>query len=157
MYTDTTLTPFHFILDYEYDVFLSFADEDRVFVTKNVYIPLKCKGYSIFWHYEHFRPGIGITENIQCAVRMSRRTVFVCTKHFSQSEFCLQELAYCLDVQRREKMRRIIPIVVEEDFCPKELMGFNQIRVRQNCDMNSEEVEAFIVKLNLGMLRKLKG
>jgi len=39
----------------------------------------------------------------------------------------------------------------------KELMGFNQIRVRQNCDMNSEEVEAFIVKLNLGMLRKLKG
>lgn len=52
-------------------------------------------------------------------------------------------------------MRRVIPIVVEEDFCPKELMGFNQIRVRQNCDMNPEEVEAFIVKLNLGMLKKL--
>ena len=76
--------------------------------------------------------------------------MFVCTKHFSQSEFCLQELAYCLDVQRSEKMRRIIPIVIEEVFCPKELMGFNQIRIRQSYDMNPEEVEAFIVKLNLG-------
>ena len=141
---------FIFISDYAFDVFLSFADEDKTFVTNNIYIPLENKGYRVFWHHEHFKPGIEIVENIARAVRVSRRIVFVCTESFGESDFCLQELAYCLDVQRKEKTRRIIPVVVKEEFCPRELMGFNQIRIDQRDDMSAEEVENFIAKLNLG-------
>lgn len=141
---------FIFISDYAFDVFLSFADEDKAFVTNNIYIPLENKGYRVFWHHEHFKPGIEIVENIARAVRVSRRIVFVCTESFGESDFCLQELAYCLDVQRKEKTRRIIPVVVKEEFCPRELMEFNQIRIDQRDDMSAEEVENFIAKLNLG-------
>ena len=135
--------------DYEFDVFLSFAEADKEFTETNIHIPLMNKLYRVFWHYEHFKPGLTIMENIIRAVKLSRRTIFVCSRRFMKSEFCKKEMDYCLRVQEKEHTRRVIPVVLEE-CCPEEFKRFNQIRLSGK-EMDDNEIKQFLLRLKLGM------
>lgn len=130
---------------------MSFAEEEREFVERSLLLPLRQKGYRVFWHHEHFVPGYDIGELIYNGIHSCRRIILVCTVDFSRSRFCLLELRYALAKQRAEGKRCIIPILFEgeEQYCPREIQGMNQIRLR-NQDLGEEEIDALVERLALG-------
>lgn len=141
--------------DFEYDIFLSFADEDRTFATDYLCTPLKQKGYEVFWHYSDFIAGLTIDENIIRATKLCRRVVFVCSEHFHRSEFCQKELKYALHSHYGEykgKYRRVIPVVVQDGECTRELRQLHPIGVTKTTDISKDEIQKLIKKLNLGKL-----
>ena len=138
---------------FEYDVFLSFADEDRSFATTYLYVPLRKKGYNVFWHYNDFIAGVTIDENIIRATKLCRRLIFVCSKHFHTSEFCQKELKYALHSHYSEyngKYRRVIPLVLQDGECTKELQHLHPIVRIKTFNNSKDEAKNLIDRLQLG-------
>lgn len=83
---------------------------------------LEEKGYKILWHHSHFIGGKPITDNINDAVNESRKVIFVFTRNFISSEYCMMELNSTLDRLQRTRTRCMIPIALEdESTVPAEL------------------------------------
>ena len=141
---------------YEFDIFLSFAEEDRGFVERVLYTPLTDESYAVFWHHKHFICGLTVDDNIARATQISRRIIFVCSKHFQCSEFCQKELRIGLHSHYKDRTRRVIPIVLQEEFCPEELQNFSHIRVNTANTSTSAEIEGIIQKLELGKPMQLQ-
>ena len=135
---------------YDYDVFLSFAEEDSNFVERVLYVPLTDKGYCVFWHHQHFICGLPINDNIVRATQISRRIIFVCSEYFQRSTFCQMELKFGLHSHYKDRTRRVIPIVLQEEFCPDELRHFSQIRVNSVHINTSVDIERLVQKIDLG-------
>ena len=69
--------------EYEFDAFLSCADEDMEFITNEVLPKLEDDfGYRCCVHARNFLAGVLIAENINCAIRRSRKTVVIMTHNF---------------------------------------------------------------------------
>lgn len=151
--THTTHTP-SCTDGFKFDVFLSFAEQDRDFVERVLCVPLTDKGYIVFWHHEHFICGYTIDQNIVRATQLSRRIIFVCSEHFQRSTFCQKELKFGLHCHYKDRTRRVIPIVLQEEYCPDDLKHFNQIRVNNMNINTSTEIERLIHRLDLGKIIK---
>ncbi|CAL4115080.1 unnamed protein product, partial [Meganyctiphanes norvegica] len=76
----------------KYDVFIVHAGADRDFVKEHVILPLVNKGYQVAWHEIMFTPGNYIYENIEKAVKNSRRMLVVATEEFSKSHWGIKEI-----------------------------------------------------------------
>ena len=145
MYTDS-------LADFEFDVFLSFADEDKDFVENYLYDPLKRKGFLVFWHHSDFIPGLTISENIIRAVQTSRRVVFVCSEHFHKSDFCQKELKFGVDSHYNKykgRYRRVVPVVIQEGQCPSVLRQLRPINVDSN-KLKASSDQHVVKQLNFG-------
>lgn len=80
-------------LDYDYDAFVSFAEEDRSFVLEELVPMLETeKGLHLNIHCRDFIPGQPIAKNIIDAIQRSRKTVLVLTPEFLASTWCRYEL-----------------------------------------------------------------
>ena len=103
-------------------------------------------------HSRIFTPGKAIIESVQCAVDLSRMVVLICTKHYGTD--LDREVAYCIDTQHNQRMRRIVPVTIEDE-CRLEnpLKSFTQIRIKTR-EMDHLEQTNFIhrLKRDLGML-----
>ena len=73
---------------FEYDVFLSFAEEDKKDVEDGLRHPLEKKGYHVCWHHTDFLAGRQITDNIEGNITASRKTVVVLSSDFYNSPHC---------------------------------------------------------------------
>ena len=147
------ITFFFYLTGFKYDVFLSFAEEDRLFATNCLRVPLRKKGYNVFWHYSDFIAGITIDENIIRATKLCRRVIFVCSEHFHKSEFCQKELKYALHSHYSEyngKYRRVIPLVVQDGECTQELQHLHPILSIKTSDSCKKEAKNLINRLQLG-------
>ena len=76
---------------YQYDVFISYANENYQFVTGELYKKLEAAGLSLCLHQKDFLPGSYIAENILQAIRNSRKVVIILTSEFLQSKWCMYE------------------------------------------------------------------
>ena len=76
---------------YEYDVFLSYANEDYQFATGEMYTKLEEAGLSMCLHQKDFLPGSYIDENILQAIRKSRKTLILLSPSFLESKWCIYE------------------------------------------------------------------
>ena len=76
---------------YQYDVFISYANENYQFVTGELFEKLEAAGLSLCLHQKDFLPGSYIAENILQAIRKSRMTVIILTNEFLQSKWCMYE------------------------------------------------------------------
>ena len=76
---------------YDYDVFISYAEDDYQFVTGEMYNQLEEAGLSVCLHQKDFIPGRAIIENIVHAVRSSKITLIVLSPAFLQSKWCIYE------------------------------------------------------------------
>ena len=76
---------------YQYDVFISYANENYQFVTGELYQKLEAAGLSLCLHQKDFLPGSYIAENILQAIRNSRKVVIILTSEFLQSKWCMYE------------------------------------------------------------------
>lgn len=77
---------------FRFDAFISYADEERLFVFNLVkYLEEECN-LRLCIHHRDFIPGTGIADNITNAIHCSRHTVCFMTSHFLQSHWCMFEL-----------------------------------------------------------------
>ena len=136
---------------YEFDVLLSFAEEDCPFVENSIYHPLRRRGYSVFWHHDDFIPGLSIEDNICRGIQKSRRIILVCTESFMKSAFCAMELHYSMVRQYQVGIRCMIGIIFDEKHCPRGLQGLNYIKLKHGV-LDEDEIETLIDRLALGRL-----
>ncbi|XP_048729998.2 toll-like receptor 4 [Ostrea edulis] len=107
---------------YEYDAFLSFADEDRSFVDKVIEELEKNPDtqFKVCVHYRDFTPGKSISRNIVSAVHSSRKTIVFMSRAYLKSHWCKHEL--CMAMTEENHMdRKVIIMTVLEDIPKKEL------------------------------------
>ncbi|KAK3099518.1 hypothetical protein FSP39_005669 [Pinctada imbricata] len=78
---------------FSFDVFLSYADEDRVFVHSVILKGLESdeNSLSVCCHLRDFTAGRPIAENIADAIFLSRYTVCVLSEHYLNSYWCMYE------------------------------------------------------------------
>jgi len=74
----------------DYDVFLCCSSEDDESVSRAVLDRLEANGYRVCYHYRDFMPGL-ILDNIEAAVKRSKRTVCLLTANFIR-RFALSSL-----------------------------------------------------------------
>ena len=78
---------------YRFDAFVSYADEDIIFVKDKLIQQLEEReGFKLCIHHRDFIPGCSIDENILNGIHYSRKVIFVISNSFLQSRWCLYEV-----------------------------------------------------------------
>ncbi|KAL3852474.1 hypothetical protein ACJMK2_016114 [Sinanodonta woodiana] len=111
---------------YQYDSFISYADEDKPFVYKGILPEIEDKfGLRLCIADRDFTPGVSIPENIIRAISSSRRTIFILSKNFLQSYWCKYELNMAR-IESEKKNRKLVVVVmyikVPNDLLPLDIM-----------------------------------
>ena len=94
----------------------------------------------MLWKYESshglFQPGADIVTDLAKAIHISRKILVVCTKNFSERQAFERDVSFFKDVQKSERKRRLIPLVLEQEY-PKsnQFKEYNQIRVKHRQDL----------------------
>ncbi|XP_052079415.1 toll-like receptor 4 [Mytilus californianus] len=77
---------------YMYGAFVSYADEDRMFVHNTLLQKLEVQnGIQLCLHKRNFLPGNDIATNITSAIHNSRRTLVIVSHNFLKSYWCMFE------------------------------------------------------------------
>nr|XP_011420662.2 toll-like receptor 4 [Crassostrea gigas] len=101
---------------YQFDAFLSFADEDRAFVER-VVSELEENSehhFKVCVHYRDFTPGKSISKNIVSAVHSSIKTIIFISRAYLKSQWCKYELQMAITEERHMDRRLIIMVVLED-------------------------------------------
>ncbi|XP_052072964.1 toll-like receptor 4 [Mytilus californianus] len=109
--------------DFQYDAFVSYADEDETFVHRKFLKKLEDdRNISCCVHKRDFLAGNDIATNITSAIHNSRKTVVILSHHFLQSDWCLFEfnMAKMESIYSRSK-ENIILLVFLEQISSKDL------------------------------------
>uniref|UniRef100_A0A8W8NSE1 TIR domain-containing protein n=1 Tax=Magallana gigas TaxID=29159 RepID=A0A8W8NSE1_MAGGI len=86
---------------YDYDAFVSYADEENDFVIQEMTPELEeVSDLRLCLHERDFTPGISIGENITKAICNSRKVLCVVTENFLCSQWCMYELEMALTDNR---------------------------------------------------------
>ncbi|XLR11471.1 hypothetical protein S83_039409 [Arachis hypogaea] len=84
-----------------YDVFLSFrGEETRATFTSHLYTSLANAGIYVFRDDDEIRRGDRISISLLQAIRASRISVVVLSRHYANSRWCLQELENIMECRR---------------------------------------------------------
>ncbi|XP_062593095.1 toll-like receptor 4 [Saccostrea cucullata] len=106
--------------DYNYDVFVSYADEDRTFVLQEV-MPRFEEKFHVCIHDKDFIPGSDIADNIIGAIRNSRKTLLVISKHFIKSEWCMYEFNMALFEEKFTRKSHSLIFIFKGDIAIEKL------------------------------------
>ena len=86
----------------QFHAFISYASPDRQWVKKRLIKNLEeRRKLKLFVASRNFEPGTLITANIHSAITTSAKTVFVISKSFLKSEWCLEEFSMALTVSEK--------------------------------------------------------
>ncbi|XP_067860088.1 toll-like receptor 13 [Heptranchias perlo] len=80
---------------YQCDAFLSYSSMDDQWVINELVPQLERKGppfFKLCLHHRDFELGLDIFTNIENAVKVSRKTICIITRHYLESEWCHLEL-----------------------------------------------------------------
>ncbi|NXH41260.1 TLR22 protein, partial [Dicaeum eximium] len=79
-----------------YDAFVSYSENDSEWVENTMVRELEqaCPPFRLCLHKRDFVPGKWIVDNIIDCIEKSRKTLFVLSEHFVQSEWCKYELDF---------------------------------------------------------------
>ncbi|NXD48139.1 TLR21 protein, partial [Corvus moneduloides] len=79
-----------------YDAFVSYSENDSDWVENTMVQELEqaCPPFRLCLHKRDFVPGKWIVDNIIDSIEKSRKTLFVLSEHFVQSEWCKYELDF---------------------------------------------------------------
>ena len=94
----------------EFDVFVSYADEDEEYVGEYLIPELQNLGFKVCYHRVNFHAGKPITTNIFEAIDGSKRTLIFFSNDFKQSDFCMWEFSVALEMDLKEGTNRLITI-----------------------------------------------
>jgi len=74
---------------FQYDAFVSYADEDNDFVVNHVVTQLESSGSRLLLHRRDVLAGNTIADYITNAVHKSRKTVTILTASYLKSNWCM--------------------------------------------------------------------
>ena len=94
----------------EYDVFVSYADEDEEYVLEYLIPELETHFFKVCFHRVHFHGGKTIIENIHECINKSKRTLVFFSNSFNNSKFAMYEFSEALNKDVREGTSRLITI-----------------------------------------------
>ncbi|XP_046375767.1 toll-like receptor 4 [Haliotis rufescens] len=107
--------------EFEFDAFISYADEDRGLVVRDMRQKLEeIQGLKLCIHHRDFLVGEAIAANILNAVKSSRKTVIILSRHFLRSYWCKYEV----EMAKMESIytgRNALLVVVLENIPVKDL------------------------------------
>ncbi|XP_067659406.1 toll-like receptor 4 [Haliotis asinina] len=107
--------------EFEFDAFISYADEDRDLVVRKMRQRLEeMQGLKLCIHHRDFLVGEAIAANILNAVKSSKKTVIVLSRHFLRSYWCKYEV----EMAKMESIytgRNILLVVGLENIPVKDL------------------------------------
>ncbi|XP_062587183.1 toll-like receptor 4 [Saccostrea cucullata] len=139
---------------YHFDAFVSYADEDRVFVINLVKHLEREFNLRLCIHQRDFIPGTGIADNITNAIHNSRKTFCIITSHFLDSYWCMFELnmARMEAIYSRNGENILFLVALEKDVMKKIPFSFmDLIESKSYIEFpeggDDEEVTAFRSKL----------
>ncbi|XP_028902623.1 toll-like receptor 6 [Ornithorhynchus anatinus] len=78
----------------QFHVFVSYSERDATWVKAELIPNLESAAISVCLHERNFVPGKSIVENIISCIEKSRKSIFVLSPHFVQSEWCHYELCF---------------------------------------------------------------
>ncbi|XP_071114426.1 toll-like receptor 4 [Haliotis cracherodii] len=105
---------------FEFDAFISYADENREFVLTMMMPKLEAEGIRLNIHHRDFMPGNPIAENIIDAIQKSRRAVLVLSKDFVKSNWCMYEVNMA-NMEGVSTGRDVLVIVMYEHVATKDV------------------------------------
>ena len=109
--------------NYMYNAFISYAQDVTGFVEEECIPNLETVGgLKICVHHRDFKPAEDILQNMTNAIHHSRKTIFIVTKSFLESKFCMWEF----NIARMESIytrggENILFLVFYEQIQSKEL------------------------------------
>ncbi|XP_046337424.2 toll-like receptor 4, partial [Haliotis rufescens] len=109
--------PVEEVLQYQYDVFVSYAESDRHVVIQEMIPELETKaGLRMCIHHRDFLPGEAIASNIVNAIDNSRKTLIVLSPAFLKSDWCVFE--YHIALQSRVNRRQDNLLILMYEHVP---------------------------------------
>ncbi|XP_038607876.1 toll-like receptor 10 [Tachyglossus aculeatus] len=78
----------------QFHVFVSYSERDASWVKAELIPNLESAAVSVCLHERNFVPGKSVVENIISCIEKSRKSIFVLSPHFIQSEWCHYELCF---------------------------------------------------------------
>ena len=94
----------------DYDLFLSYANEDEQFVEQFVNKLENDHLFIVCCHRRDFCAGVPSLENMERAVTRSKRTVCYLTANYLKSEWCMWEFMMALNLDLEYKRHRLIVV-----------------------------------------------
>ena len=102
-------------IQYAYDAFVIFADEDEEFVINTLSPRLeKEQNFRLCIHDRDFQPGKLIVKNIVESIENSRITIVVLSKSFFKKRWCKFELTMAQDRWLNKKTETLLPVMLED-------------------------------------------
>ena len=103
---------------YQFDAFLLYSSEltDRMWVHEQlVKVMEQTYGFKLCLHLRNFICGEDILDNVEKAIRKSRKVIAVLSPNFASSQWCLDELQMTRSVEQEENRHKLI-IILLQDF-----------------------------------------
>ncbi|ESO88990.1 hypothetical protein LOTGIDRAFT_58571, partial [Lottia gigantea] len=117
---------------FDFDAFVSYADEDRRVVVNDMITKLEeQQGKQLCIHHRDFLVGEEIAANILNAVRNSKKTVIILSSNFIASYWCNYELNMA-HMESLETGRNVIILVVYEHVRMKDIPDILQNFMKNN-------------------------
>ncbi|CAG2219503.1 TLR13 [Mytilus edulis] len=109
--------------EYHNDAFISFSDEDRMFIIEHCIKNLEQdRNLKLCIHERDFIPGHDITNNMVTAIRTSRKTICIITRSFLESDICMFELNMArMESTHSRNGKNILFLVFYEKLSSKDL------------------------------------
>ncbi|VDI43161.1 Hypothetical predicted protein [Mytilus galloprovincialis] len=139
--------------NYKFDVFLSYADEERIFAIMELTKRLEeNENFRLCIHERDFIPGCDIADNIVNAIHNSRKVIFVVTPAFLKSKWCIYELnmAYMEYVVSRQGVNCMIMVIkekIKERDIPRKMYDIMKDESYLTFPDEEEDKEAFWERL----------
>jgi hypothetical protein len=109
---------------FSYDVFLSYARPDRAWVDQELLAPLEAAGLRVCIDYRDFAPAAAILDEIERAIRSSRKTLFVFSPAYRQSEWSQLEQWVLHTLDPANRRGRFLVILQAPCELPERLKPF---------------------------------
>ncbi|XP_002733943.1 uncharacterized protein LOC100371103 [Saccoglossus kowalevskii] len=118
--------------EFKYDVFLSHSSKDEEWVLKVLHPTLENPpyNYKLCLDYRDFIIGDTIADNIIDAVQKSRKTAFILTKSFIESEWCYFELEMVRQ-QMFDEHRDLAILIMKENVSTGDMPGLLKYLMRK--------------------------
>lgn len=109
------------LVEYEYDVFLSFAEKD-VENAEKIYRALENDySYRVVWHHRDFTVGVPSEQNMEEFIQKSRKIVIALSQAFLESDYCKNEYAIAYSRLDDNKENCIVTVFLTSCSTPKEI------------------------------------
>ena len=129
---------------YMYDAFVLYSgvDDDRLWVHYKLVTELEnVYGFRLCIHHRDFRAGDAISDNIERAIRASRKVLVVMSPNFVRSDWCIEEV----QIARSFDLNKLLVIMYKDVLSPdvpKPAVICHLLETRTYIEWNETPVEA---------------